>query len=176
VVRPAMARRLRRLVSVTPRAAAAIAAALLEALAEEGLLVRDGDSLRVAGAAKADTLSPDLLAAMDRLERALDIPAPPALEGAARSVGCPPEGVRALEAAGRIVRLDDDLAYAAAAFARIQEAALRLASGKPLLPADLRDATGTSRKYVLAVIEELDRRGILRRTAEGHVVGPRAPR
>jgi len=44
------------------------------------------------------------------------------------------------------------------------------------VPADLRDATGTSRKYVMAVIEELDRRGVLRRTADGHVVGPRARR
>jgi selenocysteine-specific elongation factor len=176
VIRPAVARRLRRLVSVTPRVAAAIAAALIETLADEGQVVRDGDSLRVAGAARADGPTPDLLAAMDRLERALDVSAPPALDAAARSAGCPPEGIRALETAGRIVRLDDDLAYAAPAFARAQAEALRLASAGPLLPANLRDATGTSRKYVMAVIEELDRRGVLRRTPDGHVVGPRAPR
>ena len=119
---------------------------------------------------------PEILAAMDRLETALDVVAPPALGQAALAAGCPPEGIRALEAAGRIVRLDADLAYAAPAFARLEGTALRLATTGPVLPAALRDATGTSRKYVMAVIEELDRRGVLRRTPEGHVIGPRAPR
>ena len=49
-----------------------------------------------------------------------------------------------------------------------------LAADAPLTPAALRDATGTSRKYVMALLEELDRRGLLRRTPEGHVPGPRA--
>jgi hypothetical protein len=113
---------------------------------------------------------------MARLETALDVVAPPGLGQAAKAAGCPPEGIRALEGAGRIVRLDDDLAYAATAFARLEEVALRLATTGPLLPAGLRDATGTSRKYVMAVIEELDRRGVLRRTPDGHVIGPRASR
>ena len=42
-------------------------------------------------------------------------------------------------------------------------------------PAALRDATGTSRKYVMAILEDLDRRAILRRTPAGHVPGPKAP-
>jgi selenocysteine-specific elongation factor len=45
----------------------------------------------------------------------------------------------------------------------------------PLTPAAFRDATGTSRRYALAILEELDGRGILRRTPDGHVPGPRAP-
>jgi hypothetical protein len=53
--------------------------------------------------------------------------------------------------------------------------ALEAARRGPLTPAALRDATGTSRKYVLAILEDLDRREILRRTPEGHVPGPRAP-
>jgi hypothetical protein len=43
-----------------------------------------------------------------------------------------------------------------------------------LAPAAYRDATGTSRKYVMAILEDLDRRGILRRTPAGHLPGPRA--
>ena len=43
-------------------------------------------------------------------------------------------------------------------------------------PAALRDATGTSRKYVMALLEELNRRGVLARTPDGHVRGPRAAR
>ena len=72
------------------------------------------------------------------------------------------------------VRLDDDLAYAAAAYRRLEARAVELATVGPLVPAALRDATGTSRKYVMAILEDLDRRGILRRTPAGHVPGPRA--
>ncbi|MFO1540603.1 MAG: SelB C-terminal domain-containing protein, partial [Chloroflexota bacterium] len=93
---------------------------------------------------------PALVAAMDRLEAALSVVAPPGLAAAARSAGCPPDGIRALERAGRIGVVETDLAWSAAR----------------------RDATGTSRKYVLAILEDLDRRGIRRRTVAGHVPGP----
>jgi hypothetical protein len=111
---------------------------------------------------------------MDRLELALDVPAPPSLSDAARAAGCPADGIRALESARRIVRLDDDLAYAADAYRRLEARAVELATVAPLAPAALRDATGTSRKYVMAILEDLDRRGVLRRTPAGHVPGPRA--
>ena len=111
---------------------------------------------------------------MDRLEAALDTATPPSLPEAARVAGCPPAGVRALEASGRIVRVDEDLAWSAQAFARLQTVALRLATPGPLTPAALRDATGTSRKYVMALLEEFNRRGVLARTPDGHVRGPRA--
>jgi len=84
--------------------------------------------------------------------------------------------VRALQADGRIVRVGPDLAWSAATFHRLAAAALDAASLAPLSPAAFRDATGTSRKYVLAILEDLDRRGILERTPEGHIPGPRAPR
>jgi selenocysteine-specific elongation factor len=174
-LRPEVARRLRRMATLPPRDAAAVVAALVDGLVGSGAVLRDGDVLLAPGVA-ASGPTPAELAAMDRLEAALDVVAPPSLVAAARAALCPPEGIRALEAAGRIVRLEADLAYATPAFARLEATALRLASAGPLVPADLRDATGTSRKYVMAVIEELDRRGVLRRTPDGHVVGPRAPR
>jgi hypothetical protein len=49
-----------------------------------------------------------------------------------------------------------------------------MAAAGPLTPAAYRDATGTSRKFVMAILEDLDRRGVLRRTDAGHVPGPRA--
>jgi hypothetical protein len=70
--------------------------------------------------------------------------------------------------------LDADLAYATTTYDGIAATALALAAAAPLAPAALRDATGTSRKYVMAILEDLDRRGILRRTPDGHVPGPRA--
>jgi hypothetical protein len=87
---------------------------------------------------------------------------------------CPPDAVRALERDGRIVRLDDDLAWAFPAWRDLAARALDLAAIEPLTPAAYRDATGTSRKYVMAILEDLDRRAILRRTPAGHEPGSRA--
>jgi selenocysteine-specific elongation factor len=147
--------------------------AVIDRLVTSGRLVRRGD--RVADPERAPKGPPPaMLEAMDRLERLLDVAAPRSLVEAARTAGCSAEGIRSLEAAGRIVRIDDDLAYAAASYREVERQALELASAEPLTPAALRDATGTSRKYVMAILEDLDRRGILRRTPAGHVPGPRA--
>jgi selenocysteine-specific elongation factor len=166
-LRPAMARHLRRAVTLSAADAAAVVNALVDELVVAGRVAREGDVLRdprwVPGP------PPAVVAAMARLEAALDVPAPPSLADAARAAGCPPEGVRALEAAGRIVRLDPSLAWATTTYRRLEELAVSLAERGPLTPAAFRDATGTSRKYSLAVLEDLDRRGVLRRTPDGHV-------
>ena len=80
-----------------------------------------------------------------------------------------------LERAGRIVILDADLAYAMSTYRELTARALSMAADAPLTPAAFRDATGTSRKYVMALLEDLDRRAILRRTPAGHVPGAKAP-
>jgi len=172
-VRTRAAANLRRLVTLAAEDARAAVTSLVDALVREGGLEREGDRVAAPGAASAGP-SAQTLAAMDRLESALDVPAPPSLSDAARAAGCPADGIRALESARRIVRLDDDLAYAADAYRRLEARAVQLATVAPLAPAALRDATGTSRKYVMAILEDLDRRGVLRRTPAGHVPGPRA--
>ena len=110
---------------------------------------------------------------MDRLERALAVPAPPALSAAAGSVGCSAAGIHELERRGRIVELEPDLAYATSTYGELAERAVAMASVAPLTPAAFRDATGTSRKYVMAILADLDRRGVLQRRSDGHVPGPR---
>jgi selenocysteine-specific elongation factor len=172
--RAAAANALRRTVSLGRADAASAAAGVVDGLVEAGQLVRDGDTLRLPGAG-ADAPDPALLAAMDRLEAALDVPAPPPLGAAARVAGCPPDGIRALERASRIVVLEPDLAYAMSTYQRLAAQAIAMARRGALTPAAFRDATGTSRKYVMAILEDLDRRALLRRTATGHVPGPRAP-
>jgi selenocysteine-specific elongation factor len=174
-VRRTLARSLRRRATAGERVATEVVDALIGGLVGEGRLVRDGDLVRDPNRSSG-TLPSDVLVAMDRLEAALAVPAPPALAEAIRTSRCPPEGVRALEIAGRIVRVDDDLAWAGSTFGDLQALALRLAEPGPLTPAALRDATGTSRKYVMALLEDLARRGVLQRTPDGHVRGPRAPR
>jgi len=151
----------------------AIAGGIIDALVDTGRLARRGDLVH--DPKRSPDLPAHVLEAMDRLEQALAVRAPPPLAAAARSAGCPVEGIRALEAAGRIVRLDGDLAWAAPTYRELEALAVRLATPGPLTPAALRDATGTSRKYVMELLEDLDRRGVLRRTPAGHVLGPRAP-
>jgi hypothetical protein len=155
-------------------AAVLVAADVVDGLVASDLLVRDGDRIRRPGAAPpvADAA---LAAAMDRLEAALHVLAPPPLAAAAVRVGCPREGIRALEVAARIVVLEPDLAYAMSTYRSLAATALSMASRAPLTPAAFRDATGTSRKYIMAILEDLNRRAILRRTPDGHVPGPRAP-
>ena len=172
--RAAAARVLRRGSSITRTGVEPLAAAIVDHLVRDGRLDRDGAMVRPPGATPAEQ-DPALAAAMDRLESALAVPAPPALSAAAQAAACPPAGVRALEGAGRIVVLEPDLAYAATAYDDITARALAMARTSPLTPAALRDATGTSRKYVMAILADLDRRAILRRTPDGHVPGPRAP-
>jgi selenocysteine-specific elongation factor len=175
--RAVLLRQLRSMVTVE-RQHAGLAAAMidhtLDELVAEGRLARRGDALR--DPSIAGDVPEALGAAMDRLEAALSVPAPPSLEVAAAEVGCPADGVRALQAAGRIVRLGTDLAWSTATYHQLAGVALDQARAGPLSPAAFRDATGTSRKYVLAILEDLDRRGVLTRTPEGHIPGPRAPR
>ena len=165
---------LRRAVTIRRDEAAAAAAAVVDGLVREGRLVRDGDVVRRRGGVAASP-DPALAAAMDRLESLLDVAAPPPLSDAARAGGCPPDGIRALERAARIVVLDADLAYAMGDLPRSRCARPVDGADAPLTPAAFRDATGTSRKYVMAILEDLDRRAILRRTPAGHVPGPKAP-
>ncbi|MFI5199862.1 MAG: SelB C-terminal domain-containing protein, partial [Candidatus Limnocylindrales bacterium] len=171
-VRASLVRTLRRTATTDPNRAGAIVDAILSELEAAGRLLQDAGRLREPGGTIGP--SPDVARAMDRLERILSVVAPPALSEAIGQSGCPADGVRALEAGSRIVRIDDDLAYAAETYGKLARTALSLATSTPLSPAALRDATGTSRKYVMAILEDLDRRGILRRTPAGHLPGPRA--
>jgi selenocysteine-specific elongation factor len=173
-LRTLAARTLRRSVSLDPAGLERLASGAIESLVASGRLDRQGDRIRLAGSAVAGP-TPEMLAAMDRLEAALATVAPPPLSVAAQASGCSQAGIRALERANRIVRLDDDLAWAFGTYRELAAAALALAGAAPLTPAAFRDATGTSRKYVMAILEDLDRRAILRRTDAGHIPGPRAP-
>jgi selenocysteine-specific elongation factor len=167
-------RALRRLVTVRRDEAAGAAAAVLGSAVTAGRLLRVGETVRRPGAT-GPTRDPRIDEAMDRLVSVLDSPAPPSIADAARELGCPPDAIRELERTGRIVVLAPDLAYAMSTYRDLVAKALAMATSTPLTPAAFRDATGTSRKYVMAILEDLDRRAILRRTPDGHVPGPKAP-
>ncbi len=174
-IRAVAARTLRREATVTRRTAVALADHLVERAVEAGRLVRVGAEVRLPGApSSSPTMDQAQEAAMERLEQAVAVLAPPPLSEAARAAGCPPSAVGELERTGRIIVLQPDLAYAASTYREVTARAVAMAAAAPLTPAALRDATGTSRKYVMAILADLDRRGILRRVPDGHVPGPRA--
>ena len=176
-VRDTAARTTRRQATISRSAAASVASNLIDQLVAVGRLERRGAWLALPGADRAEPApDPVLEDAMERLLRSLAVVAPPGLSDAARAAACPAAGIRELERTGRIVVVDADLAYATTTYDEITVTALTLAATAPVTPARLRDATGTSRKYVMAILEDLDRRAILRRTPTGHVPGPRAAR
>ncbi|HEV8401518.1 MAG TPA: SelB C-terminal domain-containing protein [Candidatus Limnocylindrales bacterium] len=175
--RAAAAASLRRRATIDRTTAATAGAALLDRLVLAGRLIRHGATIGRPGSGPltpAPAADPARDAAKDRLERALAVVAPPPLAETARASGCPPDAVRELERDGRIVVLEPDLAYAASTYRQLATTAIAAAGRGPLTPAALRDATGSSRKYVMAILADLDRRGILRRTPDGHLPGPRA--
>ncbi|HSG86465.1 MAG TPA: selenocysteine-specific translation elongation factor, partial [Candidatus Limnocylindrales bacterium] len=161
-LRTALALGLRRRAATAPPAASSAASALIDHLVAVGRLERDGDRIRPPGASPG--VPAGLAAAMERLEALLAVAAPPSFSEAVAAAACPAEGVRALETSGRIVRLEPELAYATVTYRQLAGRALELAAAGPLAPAAFRDATGSSRKYALAILEDLDRRGVLRRT------------
>jgi selenocysteine-specific elongation factor len=175
-IRARAARGIRREASIGRHEAAVAAASLVDRLVADGRLVRDMDRVRLPGTAAetAPPTEPMLAAAMSRLERLLAMNAPPPLSEAAAAAACPEAGVRELERAGRIVVLAPNLAYEASTYDALAARAVEMAARGPLTPAAFRDATGTSRKYVTAILEDQDRRLVLRRTPDGHVLGPRA--
>jgi hypothetical protein len=127
-------------VTLDAAAAARAAADVVGRLIEQGRLVRDGDSVGLPGLRRVAEVDVAVSEAMERLERALDVPAPPSLAEAARVAGCPPSVIRDLERAGRLVLLEPDLAYASTIYRDLATRALALASTAPLTPAPA-DAT-----------------------------------
>jgi selenocysteine-specific elongation factor len=179
-LRATLGLRLRRLATIdrasAPLAVAAVAA-VIEELVADGRLDRDGDRIRVAEPGeRADAAADARAAALARLQAALDADVPPSLAEAARASGCGPDGIVALERGGRIVRVEDDLAWSASRYASLRDRALAMATQGPLAPAAFRDAIGGNRRVALALLEDFGRRGLLRRTDAGHVPGPKAPR
>lgn len=131
-----------------------------------GVVVRDAAGLRLPDHRVA--LDDDQRRARDALLTALNADpfAPPALRDSAAAAGVSRPLLAEMESAGQIVRLATDIAMTSTA---VDEAAglLRAAAAEGALTASqARQVLGTSRKYVVPLLEELDRRGITRRTGD----------
>jgi selenocysteine-specific elongation factor len=148
--------------------------ALLGRLERDGVVERRGADVVAPGtrasSAAAERDAEALLAALAADPR-LDV----ALAGARIDARAGRVLVGVLEAEGRLVRLPDGLAVPKEAYAQ----ALRIviegcrANGRFTL-AELRDATGTSRRYAQALLERMDADGITRRVEDHRVLRRRA--
>ena len=174
--RAVAARALRRRVTLGRDAATSAAVGLVDELVRDGRLTRDDLDAAAAGDRTGGPASRTRpwrrrwigssgRSPWPRHRRSARPRTPPAVRptASARSTG-----------RGGSVVLEPDLAYASSTYRTLEAQALAMSSRAPLTPAAFRDATGTSRKYVMAILADLDRRGILRRTDAGHVPGPRA--
>jgi selenocysteine-specific elongation factor len=82
--------------------------------------------------------------------------------------------VGALALHGKIVRLGDDLIFAAPAYNRMVERLVEhLRSHGTVTVAQARDLFGTSRRYVLPLLEHLDQQRVTRRQGDERVLGGR---
>ncbi len=142
-------------------------AALLESIPER---VTAEDTL-VRLARHRVTLSPAEAAARDRVMAELDAAglAPPALEDLAKQHGAPL--ITALIDAGDLVRLSRDLALTRDRYEQTRkQIADAIAAEGPLTTSRIREILGTSRKYVVPLLEHLDAAGFTKRRGDVRVL------
>ncbi|MFY9585835.1 MAG: SelB C-terminal domain-containing protein, partial [Actinomycetota bacterium] len=117
------------------------------------------------------TLSPDQAAARERLMTELDTAglAPPTLNDIARMHGAPL--VTALVDAGDLVKLSRDLALTRDRYEQTRtQIADAIAAEGPLTTSRIREILGTSRKYVVPLLEHLDAAGFTKRRGDVRVL------
>ena len=147
-------------------------AAGLGRIVESGDLVEEGALVRTARHS-LQLSSADDATAIELLEQLAKTPlSPPSLtELRSTLTGLSEELVEALVAQQRLVRVSEDVCFTPAAFADMSEAVVTyLGEHRSITVAAARDLFGTSRRYVLALLEQLDHRRITRRIGDERVL------
>ena len=146
----------------------------------DGTLRRVGDRLALADFTVQ--LTPAQQDTRDAIERAFrdNLFTPPDLQEVLARVssdGAPGEELaRALLEAGVLTDLGEVILHQHALARAAAVATQLLRDGGQMTPAEFRDALGSSRKYVMPLLEYLDRQGITRREGDVRVLGPAAAR
>ncbi|MGH2356275.1 MAG: selenocysteine-specific translation elongation factor [Chloroflexota bacterium] len=149
---------------------------VLARVAAEGMVAEQGAAVRLAThqvqlSAAQETLADRLLARL----RATPL-APPGLPELRQELGTPldEDFLAALIALGEIVRVSDDLAFATEAYQQmVEQIAGHIRAHGKITVAEVRDLFGTSRRYVLALLEHLDRERVTRRVGDERVLASR---
>ena len=158
------------------RMAPACLDALLEEAEAKGVCVQvDGQLSHPKAGAGARA---QVLKAAQVIGAALDAAAgaPPALDALLKETGLNPgiarKGLLELLEQGGAVRITNDLAFSAAVIGSWKESiAAFIEENGPATAAQLKDACGTSRKYMMPVLEWLDAQGFTRRSGDLRTLG-----
>jgi selenocysteine-specific elongation factor len=151
--------------SLAPALEQGLAADLLAALERDGVLGREGNTLRLAGhqvtLGEREDEARRLVAAVEAGE-----PSPPTLRDLL-GLGYTRELIDACVRTGRLVGVSADLVLTPAFVTRAEEVArAEAATPQGLTVSRYREALGTSRKYALPILGWLDDRGITRREGD----------
>jgi selenocysteine-specific elongation factor len=140
---------------------------LRAALTDDPALVIERDIVR--GARQAGVLDdPGARKLLDALAASPYAPPAPAEVGASLAL------VRALARSGAVVELDG-IVFATGALDDARERIARLVVQRASITiADVRDLLGTSRKYIMPILNRMDAEGITRRRGDLRIPGPRA--
>jgi selenocysteine-specific elongation factor len=143
--------------------------AIVAHAARDGAVVDGGAFLRLAE--HRVTFSPEQLAGVDSLLAQFDASphSPPTAAQAQSAVG--EEVLNALLNQGRLVRVSDDVLFASDAYAKMVGQVQRFVEEEgSITVAQARDLFGSSRRYLLALLEHLDSEGVTRRVGDKRVL------
>ena len=143
---------------------------LRAALADEGGLVVERGYVRDATRRSGVGDSADARALLDALEKAPFSPPEPA------SAGADPALVRSLVREGAVVDLDGIVFASSAVDEARRRVRAALRDRGTVTVADVRDLLGSTRKYVLPILKQLDGEGVTRRRGDDRIPGPAALR
>ena len=149
-----------------------LADAAIHTLVERGALEVDGAVVRTAG--WKPTLSGDQSALAERMVHAFCSfgEEPPAVaEVVAKHGDAVVPVLRYLEREGRLIRISGDFYYCPEVLDRmVGRLAEAMAEDREYSPADVKDAVGTSRKYLIPFLEYCDRTQVTERKGAGRVL------
>ena len=149
----------------------AVAELVVRDLTRAGSLTIDAATVRLAGFTPSlgESAAP-IAAAIDNALRA-GSREPPSVSEMAVAIGADPRPVlRFLERSGAVVAVEEDRYYRSEDLHGMVEGLVgAMTKGRVYSPAELRDITGLSRKYLIPFLEYCDRRGVTARQESGRV-------
>ncbi|MDE2822793.1 MAG: selenocysteine-specific translation elongation factor, partial [Chloroflexota bacterium] len=144
---------------------AAVFPEVLRVLQDNGAVVEDGPVVYLTGHSRKLTEAQELVV-QDYLATLEAQPFSPPTEPV-------PDGeiLALLVDEGRVVRAGDTVVFAASAYRKMADGVVEhIRTTGPITVGDVRDMFGTSRKYALSLLEQLDRERVTRREGDGRVL------
>jgi selenocysteine-specific elongation factor len=157
------------------RLSAALFNQVIERARSAGLI--EGDTSTIHSAGWSPTLSGDQQRAVDQVMRSFAAAGftPPTSSDIEAQLG--PGLLSYLVQSGKLVRVADNVLFSAATFAEMTQRVIAyLTDHETITVAEVRDLFGTSRKYALGLLEDLDSRRITKRLGDARVLRVRDAR